>query len=536
MRVQRLEWSNFRRMPDGGIDVRGNLVLVGPNDTGKSSLLRALHLCLGMSHSQLIPAISERDFTDPTQALTLRVTLEGIEDPDRAAFPDEITVGPPEVLVIELEATLDPADAEQREVRRRFPDSGHRRSLSRVQLDQIGFAFVPAVRSLLRELGGSRTGAVRTLLSGLDLTADEAALSAAADAVRAAIDGSTALGGFREELADSLSEALPTSIAKDDVRVVPEAEVLDDPLAGVTVTVADGAHDVPLTELSDGIRALSVLTLLGMSQRTARILAVDEPETHLHPSAQRSVATSLLDGTGQRILATHSPAVVEQSDPLDVVVVRADRMTRQLPAGAAVTSPAKMVRHWSNRLLEPLTARRLLVVEGVSDRIVLERTAALLNIDLHRLGVSVFELGGKRLFPTAYSFFGPSGFDLTVLGLLDEDAREEWASEVGVPAADIEAAGFRVCSADLEEVYVDALGPVRVRGLLQASPLVNEQALLAICGVADVGAIGRDELLEFCRHKNYKTPSALALAAGMTAAEAATLQPIVGLLGLASLT
>lgn len=482
MRVQRLEWSNYRRMPDGGIDVRGNLVLVGPNDTGKSSLLRALHLCLGMSHSQLIPGISERDFTDPNSALTLRVTLDGVEHTDRAAFPDEIVVGPPDVLVIELEATLDPADPEQKDVWRRFPRSGHRRSLSRVQLDQIGFEYVPAVRSLLRELGGARTGAVQTLLSGLDLTADQAALSEAADAVRAAIDGSSALGQFKEELADSLSEALPASIAKDDVRVVPESEVLDDPLAGVTVTMADGNHDVPLAEQSDGIRALSVLTLLGMSHKTARIVAVDEPETHLHPAAQRSVATSLLDGTGQRILATHSPAVAEQSDPLDVVVVRADGMTRQLPAGAAVTSPAKMVRHWSHRLLEPLTARRVLLVEGVSDRIVLERAAALLNIDLHRLGVSVFELGGKGLFPTAYSFFGPSGFDIPVFGLLDEDAREEWASEVGVSAAAIEGAGFRVCTADLEEVYVDAIGPDPVLSLLRSSPLIAEQTLLKISG------------------------------------------------------
>lgn len=534
MRVQRLDWSNFRRMPDGAIDVRGNLVLVGPNDTGKTSLLRALHLCLGMSHSQLLPAISERDFTDTAEPLTLRVTLDGIEDPDRAAFPDEITVGPPEALVIELEASMDPADPDQRDVRRRCPDGGHGRSLSRLQLDQIGFEFVPAVRSLLRELGAARTGAVRTLLSGLDLAADEAALAAAADAIRAAIDGSTALGEFREGLAAALSEALPIAIGKEDIRVVSESEVLDEPLAGVTVTVADGGHAVPLAEQSDGIRALSVLALLGMSYKTARIIAVDEPETHLHPSAQRSIATSLVCGAGQRILATHSPAVVEQCDPLDVVVVRADRTTRQLPAGAPVAAPAKMVRHWSNRLLEPLTARAVLLVEGVSDRILVERTAALLDMNLHRVGVSVFELGGKGLFPTAYSFFGPAGFDIPLLGLLDEDARDEWAFEVGVAAADLEGAGFRVCGADLEEVYVDAIGPGSVIALLQSSPLVAEQSLLDVAGVADVNAIGRDELLVFCRHKKHKTSSALVVAAGMTPAHASMLQPVVELLGLAS--
>ena len=153
----------------------------------------------------------------------------------------------------------------------------------------IGFQFAPAARSLIRELGGGAGGAVRSLLSGLDLAADSAALEAAADQYRAAIDGSAALGEFRGELATALSSALPVRVAKEDVRVVSEAEALEDPLSGVTVTVRDGDHHEPLAKQSDGIRALSVLTLLGMSHKAAKIVAVNEPETHLHPIAQRPI-------------------------------------------------------------------------------------------------------------------------------------------------------------------------------------------------------------------------------------------------------
>jgi hypothetical protein len=112
------------------------------------------------------------------------------------------------------------------------------------------------------------------------------------------LDGSRALGEFRVELADALSDAPPTPVAEHDVRVVSEAEILEDPLSGVTVTVRDGDHDVLLSEQGDGIRALSVLTLLGMSQRTARIVAIDEPEIYLHPTAQRSVAKTLRTAGG----------------------------------------------------------------------------------------------------------------------------------------------------------------------------------------------------------------------------------------------
>lgn len=277
------------------------------------------------------------------------MTLDGIDATDRAAFPDEITTGPPEVLVIVVEATLDPADPDQKVVRRFFPDAGHTKAPTKDQLATIAFQFVPAERSLLRELGGASGGAVRSLLSGLDLAADAAALAAAADAYRTALDDSETLKVFRGELAGALTAALPKPFLEADVRVVSEAEILSDPLSGVTVTVDDGGHSVPLSEQSDGIRALSVLTLLGMSHKTARIVAVDEPETYLHPTAQRSIAKSLRTGAGQRVLVTHSPSIVGQMDPMDIAAFRADKQVRQLPPGADIAQHDKTIRHWSHQ-------------------------------------------------------------------------------------------------------------------------------------------------------------------------------------------
>ncbi len=336
MRIKAFEWSNYRRMPDGGIDVRNNIVLVGPNDSGKSSLLRAMHIALGMAHGQATSAIRARDFTDPGAPLKIRVVLDDLKDHDRAAFPDEVTTGPPEELTVEVEATVDPSDDELVAVRRHFPDGGHNRAPTRVQLETIGFDFVPAARSLLRELGEGR-GVVHSLLADLDLSADLPALEAAATKFKTTLDGSTVLGGFRSEVATALSGALPKSVVEKDVQLVSQAELLDDPLAGVTVTVSEEGRAVPLSEQSDGIRAVSVLTLLGMARTTAAIVAIDEPETHLHPAAQRSVARSLGGDGGQRIIATHAPAIVGELDPLDLVAIRADRHVRQLSVGARMS-------------------------------------------------------------------------------------------------------------------------------------------------------------------------------------------------------
>lgn len=533
MKVSSVGWENYRRLPDGVIAVRDHLVLVGPNDTGKSSILRALHLCLGMSHSQLIRALGPRDFTDASQPLRVTVTLEGIQDVDRSAFPDEITTGDPETLVIAVEASADPTDSAAVNVRRFFPDGGHTRAPSRVQLETIGFHFVPAIRSLLRELSG-RSGAVGSLLAELDLSNDAEALEAAALQYREALDNSTAISSFRNDLAGALSESLPAPVDRDAVRVVSEAEALDDPLSGVIVTVRDGDQDVPLAEQSDGIRAISVLTLLGMSHGAARIVAVDEPETHLHPSAQRATSRMLRSGGGQLVLATHSPAVVESMDPMDVVAFGADRSTRQLPSGAEIAGLEMAIRHWSSPLIEPLTARQVVVVEGISDKVLLAKVAELRGRRLERAGVVILELGGSGLFPLVHGVLGPSGFDLPLVGLLDEDARSAWASAVGVDPADLEDSGFVVCNPDLEAEYVTALGVNEVVRMLLESGARSESALLQGCGATGRSDITDQALIAYCGNRKHKVPVALAIATAITPDQAASIAALNTVLGLVS--
>lgn len=528
MKITKVEWSNYRRLPDGEIAVRDHLVLVGPNDAGKSSVIRVVNLCVGMAHGALGNSVSARDFTDVAKPLKVTVTLGALDDEDRAAFPDETTTGPPEILEVAVEASLDPSDSERVDVRRFFPDAGHAKAPTRDQMRAFGFRFVPAARSLLRELGGSSSGAVRSLLSDLDLTADAATLEAAANAYRSALDGSKVLTGFRTEVAAALTNALPTPVDVMDVRVVTESELLDDPTSGVTVTLKDGGHDVSLAEQSDGIRAIAVLSLLGMDHAAAQIVAIDEPETHLYPSAQRAMAKSLVKGPSQRILVTHAPAIVSQVNPLHIVAFRADRQVRQLPEGASVAGYESLVKWWSHRFIEPLTARSIAAVEGPSDRILVDRVAELLGVDLDQMGIALFDLGGADNFPFAYRLFGPAGFDLRITGLVDEDRRARWAKAVGVNAPDLETAGIAVCDPDLEGVYIDTLGMAEVVRLLLASPLISERSLLSSCKITDLNDLTRDLLWEYC--KDSKVDCALAVAAGLTDVQAKLLTPLVALL------
>ncbi len=520
MKLLRVAWQNYRRLPDAVLAVRNHLVLVGPNDCGKSSLLRAIHLCLGVPGAQLPSAIQDRDFTDRDRVMRLEMTLHDLSEDERAAFPDEVSVGQPDTLRIAVEAEIDPNDPDVMSIRRFFPDSGHLRSLSRVQIDTIGWAFVPATRSLLRELGSSGGSAVQSLLAGLDLTADADAIATAAEQFRTMLDQSSALTDFRRNLAEALSRALPRDVAPGDLRITTEGELSGDPFSGLTVTIDDNGVAAPLAEQSDGVRALSLLALLAMSQRSARIVGLDEPETHLHTSAQRAVGRSLTSNEAQRVVATHSPALLSRVSPLDVVALGADRRARQLPEDGPMTEIQLMTRHWSHRLLDPLTARSVFVVEGAADRIVCEQVAKLSGLDLDRLSVAVFELDGADFFPTAWKLFGPPGFDLPMSGLVDEDHHADWARAMGVQTADLHEHGIVVARPDLEGMCIALLGSDRIFTFLALAGISVDRICEAL-GVADASGVSDSDLASYVGHKRRKMRFALAIARGMTSTDAA---------------
>jgi putative ATP-dependent endonuclease of OLD family len=533
VRIRAVQWKNYRRLADGHVDVRENLVLVGPNDSGKSSILRGIDLCLGVRGVQLSSAVQVRDLTSVDESLVFEVVLSNFSDDDRAAFPDEIEVGPPETLTIRLEAKVDADDATAVVVERRFPYGGHGRNMSRAQLETIGWSYVAATRSLVRELGGSG-GAAHNLLSALDLSADAAAFDAARDSYRSALAESSAITDFRATLAGALTDALPEPVGIDDVGVSSAADLLNNPLADVSVTIRDGGYVAPLAEQSDGVRALSVLALFGLSHQNAQIVGIDEPETHLHTTAQRAVGDSIRRSAGQRVVSTHSSAIVSRMNPLDIAAFGADRRVRQLPVGAHFTEIEVSTRHWGQRMIEPLTAKRIAVVEGPSDRIIVARAAELLGLNLDRAGVAVFELDGASLFPTANKLFGRSGFDLPLYGLVDGDAADGWAAELGVARADLETAGIIETVPDLEAAYADALGVSRVVAMLVAAHAYTEQQILGSCRVATTNQLTAETVAAFCRNKKRKTRAAIAIAQEMTDMEAGAIDPIVRLLKLVS--
>lgn len=512
MRLTRLKVENHTRLLDTELEVRTHLVLVGPNDVGKSSLLRCLDLLLGASTAQLYSWVTADDLRNSTSPLVIEADLVGFDAADEALFPDEINVAADgsKSLTLRLEAAFD--SNETLSIDRRAVGAGHNRQLSREQLVAIGWKLLRATAAS-RDLREDRQSALNEILAGVELGAEQATFDALATQLQTQLAGSAVLGNLRGDLATQLSRALPDPVSKDDLLLVPGAAVEGDVLNDVRLQVVKAGTARNVSEQSDGMRALYALALYDLVSVGANMVGIDEPEVHLHPTSQRSLARLLQAGPNQKILATHSADIVGAFAPEHIVTVRAGGEVVQ-PSATFLSNEDRMVVHWWVRdKLEPLTARRVVAVEGVSDRVILERIGDLTNRNLDRLGISLVETDGAGDMGAIIKLFGHDGFRIPMSLLIDKDATAATAAKLGVDEIDLEQNSVFISDPDLEAEYVAALGAATVWTAIEKSTLfsTNERSNCTLTGPG--GTRSADDVAAFCRRKStYKVRAAMIVA------------------------
>ncbi len=495
VRIEAFQVENLRGFRSARIDLRRQVtLLVGSNNSGKTSLLRLLDWTLGadaelvsghrkmnaQERALLVPA---RDTRGAARRLTVWVrVVDGRRH--RKFSTDKAGLACLRFRVVGNHVFLrlgPPSRSEAHETDAMALDLWN-------ELRQlVSVVLIPASRDASSER--FRRTVVRAVRERLRERAIPVAPGGVPREARRVGDAVKSLGKLTEKLTGPLwkeiAAGLPSGMATSGSFTLSATTTdLIDWLADHTrfrLTTGDhDTHGVDPLELGAGLQSLLDLAILMPGSGSDQmILAVEEPEAFLHPSAQRTLARKLLEETPgvQKLVSTHSPVIVDEARYGAIVLVQDHEVFG--PSGHAKAE----VDEINTALLtgqgsEAVFSRSVLLVEGESDRLFFEalrRRLAWVDSSGYLDRMSVVSAGSSAAFAPWIRLFESYR--------LGERRPIEWlVTADGVDACERVSDGFRLAGAPLPRDVAEAL---RAADSAQAGSNWKER----VSAVRDVNAI-----------------------------------------------
>jgi energy-coupling factor transporter ATP-binding protein EcfA2 len=159
------------------------------------------------------------------------------------------------------------------------------------------------------------------------------------------------------------------------------------------------------------------------------ILIIDEPEIYLHPDVQRQLLGILRDSGPDVVLATHSAEIMGEADPSEIVVIeKAKQSGDRLKDFEGVQTALNILGSVQNITLTQLARnRRVLFVEGMEDFRIMRRFASKLGFAELAAGLDItpVESGGfgnwEKLPALAWGIEKALGTPLRLGAVFDRD-------------------------------------------------------------------------------------------------------------------
>lgn len=426
--------KNFRGIEELSLPLERCTVLIGENNTGKTSVLEAVHICLSRNLSRKIVPFGEYDFhltaaqPEPNSAPPIEIVFCFNESRENE-WPDAVIQG--------LDKAWQTRDDNLNEIRFKVVASYD----SAIKDFVLEWSFLDLNSNELPTAKNPR------LVSELQQLNPAFFLAAVRDASQHFQSRSPFWGPFtknpqideqtRNELEQQI-EAINQSVldshapfnevktqvakagglvplgANDLVSVEAIPARIFDMLSKTQVKLAakSGAK-LPITQHGAGTQSLSVLFLFEafLNARLAEaydedsepLLVLEEPESHLHPSAVRSLWNVLQSLDGQKIVATHSGELLA-AVPLKSIrrLARKAGKVEVFQVKDATFTPddeRKIAYHVRAKRGNLLFAKSWLLVEGESEFWFLPEAARLLNYDFELEGVCCVEFAQCGLAP-----------------------------------------------------------------------------------------------------------------------------------------
>lgn len=365
MHIGKIEIYNFRGHKETKVDLSKDYnLLVGPNNSGKTSFLQAVNLVIGFNKQYY----AENDFfadanhNDPKKAEPIRIILEFAET-DEDKFPESVIqefgtfiqfnkeeTGSGEVPSDSLhryfricyECTFDEAENKFKEYKY-FVDKNNNRFKKTQTSDFtykhstfVPFFYLQSLRDIKKELSVKTSfwGKIKNHLNNEFKEEENIELKDLLDKIHN-LDFSNnesfkmLLDNLKEiknniKISDKLSDVIFLNAFPQNIwELFENLDIyLKNPDSNLTMSVSEHGEGIQNIIYLLIFKAYIEIILPNYLENkdVAPIIGIEEPEAHLYPHLQKSLFHEILRIKGQKIITTHSPYLVEQSEIYNYII------------------------------------------------------------------------------------------------------------------------------------------------------------------------------------------------------------------------
>jgi putative ATP-dependent endonuclease of OLD family len=425
VRLKRVEIKGYRGISNLEVELDDICVFIGENNAGKTSVLDAIRTCLTRPANRRAQVFSEYDYhfscatTDPSTAEPIEIVLTFAEQTSDE-WPDEVLQLMEGVLqdddglnvvILRTSSRFD-KDSNDFVTDNEFLDlsknplSKSKSGRAYMNLQQILPTFyLASLRDAAQEFR-PRSQFWGPFVKSMNLTADDQREleQALAELNKKILEKHTAFEDVKGHLGRA-AQLLPLG-STDPVIIEALPSKVFDILSRTQVSLsAKTGAKIPVVRHGNGTQSLAVICLFdaflrsrladGYGTTATPLLALEEPEAHLHPSAVKAVGEMLQSLGGQKLITTHSGDLLAGVPLTKIRRLRrkdGNVVVHQLTDGTLTPDEIQKLDYKVRATRGSLMFSRCwLLVEGETEGQLLMECARAMGHDLYTEGVSFVE-------------------------------------------------------------------------------------------------------------------------------------------------